>query len=93
LRLHSTAVTDRAGTAASFGAVPPHAPSIKLEGFDLKWYYWLVDGLYPRWSRFVMSFRDPSGPQEHTFNSMQEAVRKSVERVFGVLCKRFNVLY
>jgi hypothetical protein len=40
-----------------------------------------------------MSFRDPSGPQEHTFNSRQEAVRKFVERVFGVFFKRFNVLY
>jgi Plant transposon protein len=75
------------------GNFPPSAPSIEIEGFDLKWYYWLVDGIYPRWSRFVTSFRDPSDPQEHTFNSRQEAVRKSVERVFGVLFKRFNVLY
>jgi Plant transposon protein len=36
---------------------------------------------------------DRSGPQEHTFNARQEAVRKSVERVFGALFKRFNVLY
>jgi Plant transposon protein len=75
------------------GNFPPSTPSIEIEGFDLKWYYWLVDGIYSHWSRFVTSFRDPSGPQEHTFNSRQEAVRKSAERVFGVLCKRFNVLY
>jgi Plant transposon protein len=52
-----------------------------------------VNGVYPRWSRFVTSFRDPSGPQEHMFNSRQEAVRKSVQRVFGVLFQRFNILY
>jgi hypothetical protein len=50
------------------GNFPPSAPSIEIEGFDLKWYYWLVDGIYPRWSRFVTSFRDPSDPQEHTLN-------------------------
>jgi Plant transposon protein len=75
------------------GNIPPSTPSIEIEGFDLKWYYWLVDGIYPHWRRFVTSFRDPSGPLEHTFNARQEAVRNSVERVFGVLFKRFNVLY
>jgi Plant transposon protein len=75
------------------GNFPPSAPSIKMEGFDLKWYYWLVDGIYPHSSRFVTSFRDPSGPQEHTANPRQEAVRKSVERVLSVLFKRCNALY
>jgi Plant transposon protein len=32
-------------------------------------------------------------PKEHEFNDRQEAVRKSVERVFGVHFKRFNITY
>jgi hypothetical protein len=46
------------------GSFPPSAPCIEIESFDLKWYYWLVDGICPRWSRFVTSFHDPSCPQE-----------------------------
>jgi Plant transposon protein len=37
--------------------------------------------------------RPKKKPEEHDFNDRQEAVRKSVERVFGFLLKRFNILY
>jgi hypothetical protein len=80
-------------SAVLAGNFPPAAPAVDIEGFKLEWFYWLVDGIYPRWSRFVSTFRDPKKPEEHDFNDRQEAVRKSVERVFGVLFKRFNILY
>jgi hypothetical protein len=40
-----------------------------------------------------LTFREPKKPEEHEFNDRREAVRKSLERVFGVIFKRFNILY
>eukprot|EP00170_Pyropia_yezoensis_P006534 contig_26661_g6555 len=54
--------------------------------------YYLVDGIYPRYSIFVAPHAMPQTPQEKAFNSLQEAMRKDVERLFAVLTARFHVL-
>ena len=48
-------------------------------------YYVLVDGIYPNYSRFVKSIKEPIEDDEKKFTAWQEACRKDIERAFGVL--------
>jgi Plant transposon protein len=52
----------------------------------------LVDGIYPPLSRFVQTLEVPTTHQEHVFANWQEAARKSIERTFGCLQRKFHVL-
>ena len=52
----------------------------------------LVDGIYPRYSRFVKGMKEPATDDEKTFTEWQEAVRKDIERAFGNLQGRFQAL-
>jgi hypothetical protein len=54
--------------------------------------YWLVDGIYPEWSCFVKTISTPQTSKMKLFAQMQESVRKDVERAFGVLKSRFQIL-
>ena len=51
--------------------------------------YYLADGIYPPWDTFVKTIPSPVGNKKKHFYQAQEAVRKDVERAFGVLlpCK------
>ena len=76
-----------------FDHYPSTKPWINIDQFEIDWHYILTDGIYPRWKMFVQSYRDPKKREERSFSKHQEGVRKSVERVFGVLFQRFNILY
>ena len=54
--------------------------------------YYLTDGIYPKWATFIQSIRLPQGQKHSLFAQTQEAVRKDVERAFGVLQARFAVV-
>jgi hypothetical protein len=54
--------------------------------------FFLVDGIYPRYVRFVKSYRVPITAEQKRFAAWQEAVRKDIERAFGVLKARWQVL-
>ena len=54
--------------------------------------YYLTDGIYPKWVTFIQSIRLPQGQKNSLFAQTQEAVKKDVERVFGVLQARFAVV-
>uniref|UniRef100_A0A0D3AXP4 Myb-like domain-containing protein n=1 Tax=Brassica oleracea var. oleracea TaxID=109376 RepID=A0A0D3AXP4_BRAOL len=58
--------------------------------FDLA--YYLMDGIYPKWSTFIQSISLPQGPKAELFAKVQEATRKDVERAFGVLQARFAIV-
>ena len=47
--------------------------------------YVLVDGIYPRFTRFLKGFKEPISRPEKRYTTWQEACRKDVERAFGVL--------
>ncbi|GKC73918.1 putative nuclease HARBI1 [Tanacetum coccineum] len=47
--------------------------------------YYLTDGIYPSWAAFVKSITSPQIRKHRLFSQHQEAVRKDVERAFGVL--------
>ncbi|XP_028055729.1 uncharacterized protein LOC114259900 [Camellia sinensis] len=54
--------------------------------------YYLADGIYPRWETIVKRISQPQGAMRQLFAMMQEACRKDVERAFGVLQARFNIV-
>jgi hypothetical protein len=45
----------------------------------------LVDGIYPKFSRFVKGIKEPTTNIEKRYTAWQESCRKDVERAFGVL--------
>ena len=54
--------------------------------------YYLTDGIYPSWAAFVKSITSPQIRKHRLFAQHQEAVRKDMERAFGVLQARFAFL-
>ncbi|XP_047961640.1 uncharacterized protein LOC125206429 [Salvia hispanica] len=81
----------------SFGHPPPkivNAPMIDftVNGNACHMSYYLADGIYPRWSTFVKTFSNLQDTRQILFRERQESARKDVERAFGVLQGRFNVV-
>ena len=54
--------------------------------------YYLADGIYPEWAVFVKTIPLPQTEKNKLFARHQEGVRKDVERAFGVLQSRFNIM-
>ncbi len=54
--------------------------------------YLLVDGIYPKWTCFLGPISVPSIEIEKNYTVQQSARRKDIERAFGVLKIKFNIL-
>lgn len=54
--------------------------------------YYLADGIYPNWALFVKTISEPRNDKDKNFSAAQEALRKDIERAFGVLTCRFQIL-
>jgi hypothetical protein len=67
------------------GKWPPCRPPIEVAGFPPSWFYYLADGMYPRFQIFVLTWRQPRTLIEKLFAKHREGARKFVERVFRVL--------
>lgn len=70
------------------------APQVNytVNGHEYNMGYYLTDGIYPKWSTFIQTIPLPQTPKDKLFAERQEAVRKDVERAFGVLQARFAVI-
>ncbi|XP_057775326.1 protein ALP1-like [Salvia miltiorrhiza] len=70
------------------------APSIsfKVNGTQYAHGYYLTYGIYPEWTTLVKSFQHPQDPKRRKFKKMQEAAMKDVERAFGVLQARWEMI-
>src|SRR6266540_2970716 len=70
------------------------APQVhyNINGHDYKMGYYLADGIYPSWATFVKTIPEPQGNKRKYFAKAQEAVRKDVERAFGVLQSCFAIV-
>lgn len=53
--------------------------------------YYLADGKYPPYPSFARHYARPITPHERTYNTLQEPMRKDVQRLHSVLTKCFNV--
>jgi hypothetical protein len=71
-----------------------HAPPIDfvINGRHYNKGYYLADGIYPKWAKFVKTISSPILPKELKFVKAQEGYRKDVEHAFGVLQQRFTVV-
>jgi hypothetical protein len=69
------------------GAVP-----FKIDVHEFTKLFVLVDGIYPNYSRFVKGMKEPITIKEKLFTAWQEACRKDIERAFGVLQAKFQVI-
>lgn len=70
---------------------PPRSFPYTLNGRTRSLLYYLADGVYPRYPFFATPYPTPQTPQDRTFNRLQEALRKDVERLYAVLTSRFHV--
>lgn len=61
-------------------------------GQERRLLYFLVDSIYPDWPIFSKPIKDSDDPRERRFSRMQESARKDIERFFGVLQSRFEIL-
>lgn len=52
---------------------------------------YLADGIHPRYPFPVTPFPVPTTQRHNVFNRLQEALRKDVEHLFGVLTDRFRI--
>ncbi|XP_033137263.1 putative nuclease HARBI1 [Brassica rapa] len=70
------------------------APNVTyyVNGREFHMAYYLTDGIYPKWATFIQSISMPQGPKAVLFAQRQEAIRKDVERAFGVLQARFAII-
>ncbi|KAL5719137.1 hypothetical protein ACHQM5_011960 [Ranunculus cassubicifolius] len=54
--------------------------------------YYLSDGIYPQYATLIQTISEPSTNKKKLFAKCQEAVRKDVERAFGVLQSRWHII-
>jgi hypothetical protein len=52
----------------------------------------MVDGIYPELARFVKTIQEPVGQRSISYAKWQEGARKDIERAFGVLQRKFQIL-
>ena len=64
----------------------------EISGSIFHRFFALVDGIYPPYSRFVKGIQMPLTDEEKRYTAWQEAARKDIERAFGVLQSRFQVM-
>ncbi len=75
------------------GVWPPYQPNLCISGFNLDMFYYLADGIYPRYKIFALPLMDPRTKKERYYSSRHSSARKAVERLFGVLFRQFFILY
>jgi len=62
----------------------------RIASTDLEKMFFLVDGMCPRYSRFVKAVAQPVTEAEKRLTQFQESARKDIERAFGVLQMKFQ---
>ena len=85
-------VLDRSPLFAELQNGRAPAATFRVNGHEYQMGYFLADGIYPPWATLVQTISQPQGVKKKHFATMQEAVRKDVERAFGVLQARFAIV-
>lgn len=76
------------------GIWPPDKFEYSLNGRKRRLLYYLADGVYPHYPIFARPFSRAAANtrKKRTYNRLQEAIRKHVERLYGVITARFQIL-
>lgn len=69
-----------------------HQIKYKVNGNDYTMGYYLVDRIYPKWATLIQTITNPVGEASQLFARYQESYRKDVERAFGILRARWEIL-
>ena len=77
--------------AVTAGDWPPRNKPFTVNGKTRTLLYYLVDGIYPSYAFLISSYSNANTEKRKTFNRLQEALRKDVERLDGVLTARFHI--
>jgi len=75
------------------GDCPPRTYSYTANGTSRTLLYYLVDGNCPPFAFFCFPFPNPTIEVELTFNRLQEALRKYVERLYAGLTARLHLTF
>jgi hypothetical protein len=76
----------------TFDELESDAVPFKIGTDEFKKMYILVDGIYPRYTRFVHSIKEPANKTQEKYTGWQEASRKDIERAFAVLKGKWQCL-
>jgi len=71
---------------------PPRTITFTVNNRTRTMSYYLADGIYPRYASFATPYPNADTLKKRTYNRLQEALRKDVERLFAVLTGRINAL-
>lgn len=74
------------------GTFPPRNFPFTLNGRTLTLFYYLVDAIYPPYGCFVTPDPSADRTKKKMFNKLKEALRKDVERLYGVLTSRWHIM-
>jgi hypothetical protein len=85
-------VLDRSSLLPEWFKITAKGAEYQINGVQYKGSYFLADGIYPDSTLFVKTVSNPQSAKLKHFAQQQEAVRKDVERCFGVLKSRFSIL-
>jgi len=72
-------------TSGKFAEVEADVVPYKIGDEKFNKLFVLADGIYPDYSRFVKSMKEPVTEEEKLMTLWQESKRKDVERAFGIL--------
>jgi hypothetical protein len=64
----------------------------EINGHPYNKCYYLADRIYPEWSTFVKTIREPTMEINRRFAKRHEACRKDVDHAFGVLQSRWDIV-
>jgi len=74
------------------GTWPPRDCPSTVNGNTRTLLYYQVNGSYPRFAFFVAPYPNPQTREQLTFNRVQQALRKKVKHLFGILMARFHMM-
>ena len=75
-------------------AIKGEAPRVNynVNGNHYDTEYYLADGIYPEWAAFVKTISKSQTEKHKLYAQHQEGARKDVEKAFGVLQSRFDIV-
>jgi hypothetical protein len=68
------------------------SPQYEINGTTFQHPYFLVDGIYPALAIFAQTISKPANMKESYYATKQEAIRKDIERCFGLLQSKWYIV-